>query len=47
MQTEDLVVDKGGKGQIVEKIGKVFPDIRVPVFSETFVVESIDLCYLA
>lgn len=43
MQTEDLVVDESSKGKVVEEIGKVFPDVRITVFSEAFVVETVDL----
>jgi hypothetical protein len=47
VQAEDLVVDQGGKGEVVEEIGEVFPYVRVAIFSETFIVEPIDLCDLA
>jgi hypothetical protein len=43
MEAEDLVVDEGGKGEVVEEVCKVFPYIRVAIFSETFVVETVDL----
>jgi len=47
METEDLVVDKGGKGEVVEEVGEVFPHVRIAIFSETFIIEAIDLCDLA
>jgi hypothetical protein len=47
MQTEDLVVDKGGEGQVVEEICEILPYICVAVFSKTFVIESVDLGDLA
>jgi hypothetical protein len=47
VQTEDLVVDQGGKRQIVEKICEVFPDVRVAVLAEALVVEAVDLGDLA
>lgn len=47
MQAEDLVLDEGGKGEEVEKIGEGFPHIGIAVFSETLVVEAVDLGDLA
>ena len=47
VEAEDLVVDQGGEGQVVEQICKVFPDIGVAVFSEALVVEAVDLGDLA
>ena len=47
VQAEDLVIDQGGEGEVVEEIGEVLPYIRIAVFSETFIVEPIDLCDLA
>lgn len=43
VQTEDLVVDKGGQGEVVEQVGKVFPDVGVAVFAQAFVVEAVHL----
>jgi hypothetical protein len=43
MEAEDLVVDKSGKGEVIEEVCKVFPDIRIAIFSETFVVETVHL----
>jgi hypothetical protein len=47
VEAEDLIVDKGGEGQVVEKIREIFPHIGVAIFSETLVVESVDLGNLA
>lgn len=47
MQAEDLVVNQGGEGEVIEEVGEVFPDIGVAVFSKTFVVEAVDLGDLA
>lgn len=47
MQTENLVVDEGSQGQVVEKIGEEFPNVCVAVFAQAFVIEAVDLCYLA
>ena len=43
VQTEDLVVNQGGEGQVVKKICEVLPDIGVAVLSETLVVETVNL----
>ena len=43
VKTKDLVVDQRGQGQVVEEVGEVFPDVRVAILSQAFVVESIDL----
>lgn len=43
MKTEDLVVNEGGQGEVIEEVGKVFPDVRVAVFSQAFVVETVNL----
>lgn len=47
MQTENLVVDQGGKGEVVEEVGKVFPDIGVAVLAQALVVEAVYLGDLA
>ena len=43
MQTEDLVLNYRCEGQVVEQICEVLPDVRVAIFAEALVVESIDL----
>jgi len=43
METEDLVIDERGEGEVVEEVGKVTPDVGVAVFAQTFVVETADL----
>ena len=47
MQTEDLVVDEGGKRKIIEQICEVFPDVGVTVLPEALVVEAVHLGDLA
>ena len=47
METEDLILDQCSKWEIIEQVGKVFPDIGVTVFAQTLVVESIHLGDLA
>ena len=43
VEAEDLVVDKGSEGKVVEKVGEVFPYVGVAILSETLIVEAIDL----
>lgn len=43
MQTEDLILNDCGKGQIIEQIGQELPHICVTVFSHTLVVETVNL----
>ena len=33
MQAEDLVVNQCGEGQVVEKVGEVFPYVGVAIFA--------------
>jgi hypothetical protein len=47
VEAEDLVVDKGSEGEVIEKVCEVFPYVGVTVLSETLVVKSIDLSDLA
>lgn len=46
MQAENLVVDKGGQGQVVKEIGEEFPNVGVAILSQAFVVEAVNLCDL-
>ena len=43
MQTEDAVSNHRRHRQIVKSVGKMLPHICIPIFPETFVVESINL----
>lgn len=43
MKTEDLIVDERRQRKEVEKVGKVFPNVRVAVLAQTFIVEAINL----
>jgi hypothetical protein len=47
VEAEDLVVDEGGEGEVVEEIGEVLPYIGVAIFAETLIIEPVDLCDLA
>jgi hypothetical protein len=40
---EDAVVDEGGKGEEVEKVGKVHPDVGSSVYPQALVVKPIHL----
>ena len=43
VETEDLIIDEGGQGEVVEQIGEVFPDIGIAIFAKTLIVETVDL----
>lgn len=47
METEDLVIDKGGEGKVVEKVCEVLPYVGIAILSEALVVEAVDLSDLA
>ena len=43
VQTEDLVFNESSEGEVVEKVGEIFPDVGVSIFAEALVVEAVDL----
>ena len=47
VQGEDLAVDKGGEGEIVEQVRERFPHVGIPILSETLVVEAVHLSDLS
>lgn len=47
MKAENLVLNQSGKREIVEEIGEILPNVRISVFTKTFVVKSVDLCNLS
>jgi hypothetical protein len=47
VKAEDLILDQGGEGKIVEEVGEVLPDVGIAVFAQTLVVEAVDLSDLA
>jgi hypothetical protein len=47
VEAEDLVIDQGCKGEVVEEVGEVFPDVRIAIFSEALIIETVDLGDLA
>ena len=46
MDTQDLVVNDCSQSQVIENVGAVFPNIQWAIFSETFVVEPVNLSNL-
>lgn len=47
VQAEDLVVDEGGEGEVVEQVGKVLPDVGVAILAEALVIKAVHLGDLA
>lgn len=47
VEAKDLVVDEGGEGKVVEKVGEVLPHVCISILSEAFVVETVHLSNLA
>jgi hypothetical protein len=47
VDTEDAVVDKSGKRQVVEDLRAVAPDIHRPILAQTLVVKTVHLRDLA
>lgn len=43
MKAENLVFDQSCKRKVVEKIGKVLPNVCISVFSQTLVIEAVNL----
>lgn len=43
METEYLAFNHCSQGQIIEELGELFPDVRIPVFPEAFIVETISI----
>ena len=47
MRTENSSLDQRGQRKTIERVGKVFPHVRVTVHAKTLVVESVHLCDLS
>lgn len=47
VEAEDLIVDEGGEGEVVEEVGEVLPNIGVAVLAEALVVKAVNLGDLA
>ena len=43
VEAEYLIVYQGSEGQVIEQVGKIFPDIGVPVFAKAFIIKAVDL----
>lgn len=43
VKAEDLVIDEGSEWKVVKEVGEVLPDVCISVFSETLVIEAVDL----
>ena len=43
MKAENLVLNDGCHWEEVKQVGEILPNMRVTVFPEAFIVESIDL----
>ena len=43
MQAEDLILDQRSQRQVVEKVGELFPNWCIAVFSKAFIVETVYL----
>ena len=43
MEAEDLVAYHSGKWQIVKKLSKTAPNIRITIFTQTLVIKSVNL----
>lgn len=47
MNAEDLIIDNSCKWEEVKYFSTILPHIEAAVLTETFIVESVNLCYLA
>jgi len=47
MQTEYFAFHEGSQGKVVKQVREHFPDSRIALLAQTFVLESVDLGYLA
>lgn len=47
MEAENLVLNQGSQGEVVEEVGEYLPHVGVAVFAKAFVIEAVDLCDLA
>lgn len=43
VEAEDLVVDEGGEGKVVEKVGEVLPHVCISILAEAFIIEAVHL----
>jgi len=43
VKAEDLVINEGSEGKVIEEVGEVLPDVGISIFSEALVIKAIDL----
>ena len=43
MKTEDLMLNDGGEGKVIEELGELLPDVSVTILSQAFIVETISI----
>lgn len=46
MEAKDLVLHNCSERQIVEQVGQVLPNVRIPVLAQTLVVKAVHLSNL-
>ena len=46
METKDTALDNCGEGQVIKKRCEILPNIWVSVFSQAFIIETINLSNL-
>ena len=46
MKAKNLSIHKCSQWQVIKQISKIFPDIGISIFAETFVIKSVNLCNL-
>lgn len=44
---KDFILDNGGETEVIKDFSAISPYIDRPVFSQTFIVEAVDLCDLS
>lgn len=47
VHAESAAIDDGTGGEVIKDVTAPAPDVASPVLSLTFVIEAVDLCYLA
>lgn len=47
MHAEDLPLNDGGEWQIIEGFIEIIPDVMIAVFLGDFIIEAVDISYIA
>ena len=47
MKAKNLSIHKCSQWQVIKQISKIFPDIGISIFAETFIIKSVNLGDLA